>query len=250
MNVSITIDSVTISITDKGYDRYRTRMACLVESVPECMRELVSADAEKRLAEYFSSKLNAGIILFTDEDVDVAFSELGFGKANDASGGCAANDVTGEQESDQSTGGFDTETQKVANDEDASNSDRENSAGEKNKHSFWRSMSQVVIGGVCGGISEKYDVDVVWVRLAFVVITLFFFQPWFLVAYLILWIVLPTNSSCGDVVLNGAEKSSGRGGCIRCCFVALVIGLAVLAIAWFLAPLWLLAMFASIALPA
>ena len=255
MNVSITIDSVTISITDKGYDRFRARMTCLVESVPESMRELVSADAEKRLAEYFSAKSNAGKTLFTDQDVDVAFSELGFGKANDGKakdgkGGIEANEAKGEQKTDYSAGGFEKESQKDDNNEDAPNSSVENSAGNGNKPSFWRSTSQVVIGGVCGGISEKYDIDVVWIRLAFVVITLFFFQPWVLVGYLILWIVLPTNSSCGDVVLNGAGNTSERGGCIRCCFVALVIGLVLLAIVCFFVPIWLLKMLAFIALPA
>lgn len=250
MNVSITIDSVTISITDKGYDRFRTRMAGLMESVPESMRELVSADAEKRLAEYFSAKSNACKTLFTDEDVDVAFSELGFGKAKDGKGGIEANEAAGEQKTDYSAGGFETESQKDDNNEDAPNSSVENSVGKGNKHLFWRSTSQVVIGGVCGGISEKYDIDVVWIRLAFVVITLFLFQPWVLVGYLIFWIVLPTNSSCGDVVLNGAGNTSERGGCIRCCFVALVIGLVLLAIVCFFVPIWLLKMLAFIALPA
>ncbi len=248
MNVSITIDTVTISITEKGYERLRSRMATLLTSVPESIRELVSADAEKRLAEYFSSKLTDGNAIFTEADVDNAFSELGFGKAKEGNGGSEKNEAADDKNSDNSMCNSETETQDGAKGDGAPLSgENDNDAG-NSKRSFWRSKSQVVIGGVCGGISEKYDIDVVWVRLAFVAITLFFVQPWFFVVYLILWIILPINSSRVEdgVILNGPEGSGGRGGCLRCCFVALVLGLAFLAICLFFAPVLLLWLFFAV----
>ncbi len=238
MNVSITIDTITVSITEKGYDRLRSNMDSLLNSVPESMRELVSADAEKRLAEYFSNKLAAGRTLLTEEDVDAAFAELGFGKAAEEKSNTETNGAPNEAQSD-------TSNTEADGGQDCGTTNSGNSNGEKRaNHSFWLSKTQVVIGGVCGGIAEKYDIDVVWVRLALVAITLFLFQPWILAVYLILWIILPINSSGvdGDVVLNGADR--GGRGCLRGCFIALVIGLAVLAIGLFFAPLWLFSLMA------
>ncbi|MGZ5439269.1 MAG: PspC domain-containing protein [Candidatus Aminicenantales bacterium] len=58
---------------------------------------------------------------------------------------------------------------------------------------LYRSTSQKMLGGVCGGLAEYFDVDVSLVRLLFVALDfvtgiapLFFF-------YIIAWIVIPLS---------------------------------------------------------
>jgi phage shock protein C len=54
---------------------------------------------------------------------------------------------------------------------------------------LYRSRHDRLIGGVCGGLSERYGMDSTWVRLLFV---LFFFAGGSaLLVYLIMWLIVP-----------------------------------------------------------
>lgn len=52
-----------------------------------------------------------------------------------------------------------------------------------------RSTTNSMIGGVCGGIAETYNLDPTLVRIVFVVATLLGFSG--ILLYLILWVVVP-----------------------------------------------------------
>ena len=54
---------------------------------------------------------------------------------------------------------------------------------------LYRSNTNVMIAGVCGGIGEYFDVDPTLVRLAAIV--LFFAGAVGLLAYLLAWIIIP-----------------------------------------------------------
>lgn len=60
-----------------------------------------------------------------------------------------------------------------------------------NNNRLTRSTTDTMIGGVCGGIAETYDLDPTLVRVLFVVATLLGFSG--VVLYLILWIVIPVQ---------------------------------------------------------
>ena len=55
-----------------------------------------------------------------------------------------------------------------------------------------RSRSDRMIGGVCGGIAEYFDIDPTLVRVLWVVITLMGGAG--ILAYLILWVVVPLDT--------------------------------------------------------
>ena len=57
---------------------------------------------------------------------------------------------------------------------------------------LYRSESERILGGVCGGIAEVYDVDPTLIRL--VVVALFFGAGTGLLAYLVAWLIIPTES--------------------------------------------------------
>ncbi|NLE11089.1 MAG: PspC domain-containing protein, partial [Actinobacteria bacterium] len=54
---------------------------------------------------------------------------------------------------------------------------------------LYRSRSDKMIGGVCGGLGEYFDVDPTIIRVLWVAVTLFGGAG--VIAYLILWVIVP-----------------------------------------------------------
>src|SRR6266498_298021 len=62
---------------------------------------------------------------------------------------------------------------------------------------LYRSEHDRVLGGVAGGIADFFDVDPTLVRIIFVLLTLFGGSG--LLIYLILWVIVPTESNAHNV---------------------------------------------------
>ena len=60
-----------------------------------------------------------------------------------------------------------------------------------NSSKLYRSETDKKIGGVCGGLANYFDIDVVLIRVAFVLLLLF--GGGGLLAYIILWVVIPVE---------------------------------------------------------
>jgi phage shock protein C len=73
---------------------------------------------------------------------------------------------------------------------------------------LYRSKENKVIGGVCGGIGDYFDLDPVWVRLVFVL--LIFAEGIGLLAYLIAWIMIPSNPEQKDTKRTKAEEVADK----------------------------------------
>jgi len=73
---------------------------------------------------------------------------------------------------------------------------------------LYRSETDKMIGGVCGGIAEYFDIDSTIVRLIFALIVISGGTG--LVLYVILWIVVPTKSNAGlsseEVMASNAKE--------------------------------------------
>ncbi|MBN2101053.1 PspC domain-containing protein [Candidatus Dojkabacteria bacterium] len=69
----------------------------------------------------------------------------------------------------------------------------------KENKRIYRSESNRMIAGVCGGIGEYFDVDPTIVRIIWVLVVLFGGSG--ILVYIILWIVIPTESD-----VKGATK--------------------------------------------
>ncbi|GAF83575.1 unnamed protein product, partial [marine sediment metagenome] len=76
------------------------------------------------------------------------------------------------------------------------------------KNKLYRSKKDCVIGGVCGGIAEYFDIDPTLVRLLAVLI--FFFGGSGLIAYIIGWIIIPQNPN-GNTEENSENKGEIEG---------------------------------------
>jgi len=56
---------------------------------------------------------------------------------------------------------------------------------------LYRSQSKKMIGGVCGGLGEYFDIDVTIVRLIFIAVCLMSAIIPMLIFYIIAWIIIP-----------------------------------------------------------
>lgn len=81
---------------------------------------------------------------------------------------------------------------------------------------LYRSVTDKMLGGVCGGLAEYFAIDPVIVRLIFVLAVIFGGSG--ILAYIILWIIIPqkpfiitpynTNPPSGDSTSSTEEKKS------------------------------------------
>lgn len=78
-----------------------------------------------------------------------------------------------------------------------------------------RTPDTAMIGGVCAGIAEYFDVDPTWIRL--LAVLLIFASGFGLVAYVVAWVVIPRGplvrpaNEQGATVTPTAERSPSRG---------------------------------------
>jgi len=81
---------------------------------------------------------------------------------------------------------------------------------------LYRSVTDKMLGGVCGGLAEYFDIDPVIVRLLFVLAVIFGGSG--ILAYIILWIIIPqkpyiitpftSEKTEGDSANSSDEKKS------------------------------------------
>jgi len=57
------------------------------------------------------------------------------------------------------------------------------------KKKLYRSRTERMIAGVCGGLAEYFSIDPTWVRLIFIL--LFFAGGCALLIYIIMWVIIP-----------------------------------------------------------
>ena len=60
---------------------------------------------------------------------------------------------------------------------------------------LYRSFTQKMVAGVCGGLAEYFDIDVSIIRLIFIAIALASALIPMFIFYIIAWIVIPTQAA-------------------------------------------------------
>lgn len=143
----------------------------------------IIADIEGRIAELFNQKISDGRQVINMADVDEVISIMG-----------EPEDYLDEEE-------------KINTD------DYEKGYGSRKlNRKVFRDPDDKILGGVASGLSAYFDIDALWIRLLFVI---FFFMGGGLIAYIILWIVIPKATSTAQklqmrgesVTVSNIEKS-------------------------------------------
>ena len=71
---------------------------------------------------------------------------------------------------------------------------------------LYRSETNRVIAGVCGGLGNFFNVDATLVRLIFILITLF--GGGGVILYIILWLIIPNQSSVSEITKESISHNA------------------------------------------
>ncbi|MFN0080941.1 MAG: PspC domain-containing protein [Ferruginibacter sp.] len=132
-------------------------------------------DIENRIGELFQERIKAGAICITDEDVNAIIKSIGRPEDFDDADTSSASDSTKADNSSTQSG----------------SSNANNNYGGKKR--LFRDENHKLVGGVCSGIANYFDIDIVIVRIVFLVL-LFSFGIGF-IPYIILWIAVPSSAT-------------------------------------------------------
>lgn len=134
-------------------------------------KEEIINDIESRIGELFQERLKKGSTCITDEDVNAIIKSMGRPEELDEL------EEVGSSKSSSS--------------ENSKSSDQVPPISGNTKRLF-RNENDKLIGGVCGGIANYFGIDTILIRIIFVFVA---FTGAGLLAYLILWIALPSSAS-------------------------------------------------------
>ncbi|MBS1752648.1 MAG: PspC domain-containing protein [Ferruginibacter sp.] len=132
-------------------------------------------DIESRIGELFQERLSKGATCITDDDVNAIIKSMGrpedFEPMDDAQS--SASSATGSSES---------------NDQSSSSS----TATPTGKRRLYRDENDKVLGGVCSGLANYFNVDVVVTRIIFVILL---FSGIGFLTYIIMWVAVPSSAT-------------------------------------------------------
>jgi len=169
-NISINISGIIFHIEEDGYETLRkyldsvNRYFASFEDSAEIL-----ADIEGRIAEIFLARLNEGKQVITAEDVSALIATMG-----------SVSDFKAAEE-EAPAGEPSTESRKQTQPPPP-----QAAQGRK----LYRDRNRKMLGGVCAGLGNYFNVDTVWPRVLF---ALLFFgtSGVFLLLYIVMWIVVP-----------------------------------------------------------
>jgi phage shock protein PspC (stress-responsive transcriptional regulator) len=135
-------------------------------------KEEIINDIESRIGELFQEKLTKGATCITDDDVNAIIKAMGrpeeFETMDDTQSQSSAS---------------------AAKEEQASSSSNTSFTGNKR---LFRNENDKVLGGVCSGLANYFNIDVVIARIIFVVL---FFSGVGFITYIIMWIAVPSSAT-------------------------------------------------------
>jgi phage shock protein C len=72
---------------------------------------------------------------------------------------------------------------------------------------LYRSSTQKVIGGVCGGLGEYFNIDPTLVRIIYILVTVATGVLLGLVLYIVLWLIVPSEASVGKSIRESMREN-------------------------------------------
>ncbi len=150
-------------------------------------KEEIINDIESRIAELFQERLKKGVTCITDDDVNAIIKSMG-----------RPEEFEGE---DSTTSNQNSSSSSYANAQQA----QQNAGVATGARRLYRDENDKVLGGVCAGLANYFGIDIVIVRIIFVVLAISF--GFGLIPYIILWIAVPSSST---KVIGGTRKRMFR----------------------------------------
>lgn len=183
--VSTNIKGILFHIEEDGYKILRSYLDSVRKYFAsyDDSQEIVE-DIETRIAEKFNAKISGTKQVITAEDIESLIKTMGT--------------VSDFKE-------LDDHADKSESKMDASDETTVEEEQQSEKKKLFRVMNNRQLGGVATGIAHYLSIDVIWVRLVFILGLINFYvpvldwfnfkiwntSPFFLISYIILWVVLP-----------------------------------------------------------
>src|SRR5690554_4878660 len=165
--VTINIAGLVFHIDEDAYNKLDSYINAVRNSIQQDDKDEILEDIEARVAELFSDRINqqSGVIRMNhvDEIIEI------MGKPEDY--------IIEEEEKEIKEEQF---------------------TSSNNPKKIYRDGDRRVFGGVCAGLGHYLNVDVVWIRIIFVL--LFFLYGLSTLVYFILWIIIPKARTVADVL--------------------------------------------------
>ncbi len=151
-------------------------------------KEEIINDIESRIAELFQERLKKGVTCITDDDVNAIIKSMGRPE---------------EFEGDDNTAYNQSSSASAAT--SASQQSQQNNGFSEIHKRLYRDENDKILGGVCAGLSNYFGIDVVIIRIIFVVLAISF--GFGLIPYIILWLAVPSSAT---KVIGGTRKKLFR----------------------------------------
>jgi phage shock protein PspC (stress-responsive transcriptional regulator) len=190
--ININLSGRVVPIEDSAYEKLQEYIESLRRYFAnEEGRDEIINDIESRIAELMSEKVRKGADSITDEDVNEIANSMG-----------RPEDFEGEEIKEQSYASSASST-------GSSQQSTQPQDAPKQKRRLYRDTSDKFIGGVCSGIAAYLNVDPTIVRILFAIITFGGFGLG-IMAYIIMWIVLPAKDVEGYAGKRLFRNPEGR----------------------------------------
>jgi phage shock protein PspC (stress-responsive transcriptional regulator) len=133
-------------------------------------KEEIINDIENRIGELFQERIKAGATCIVDDDVNAIIKSIGRPEDfDDAEPSTSSENKTTQESASQQQSTFTTAS---------------------GRRRLFRDENHKLLGGVCSGIANHFDIDIVIVRIVFLILFGICFIP-----YIILWIVVPSSAT-------------------------------------------------------
>ncbi|PXV67458.1 phage shock protein PspC (stress-responsive transcriptional regulator) [Dysgonomonas alginatilytica] len=154
--VEVNIGGINFTIEDDAYIQLKAYLSRFEASLPKEDAKEIMEDVEARVAEIFQKEIKYPNQVIGEDSVRVVIQCLG-------------------------------EIDSTINSN--SNSQQKTSKKMKTNKKLYRNMEDKVFAGVCGGLASYFEIDTTIIRAIFVLV--FFFGGSALLAYIILWVIMP-----------------------------------------------------------
>ncbi len=176
--VSINIGSLFFHIDDNAYYKLNTYLDAIKSSLSEDSREEVMNDIEARIGEILSSRIQPDKQVINTLDIDYIISIMG-----------------------------QPEDYIIEDDEPKNNFNNYQQYNNTFSKKLFRDEDEGKIGGVCAGLGHYFGIDVIWMRIIFILALLITNGIGFII-YIGLWIMVPK-------AISTAEKLQMKGEAIN-----------------------------------
>ncbi len=162
--ISISLAGFSFIIEEQAYEKLNKYLQALRNSLEKDEADEVMYDIEIRIAEIFRENLDKREVVNSD-DVEKVIAQIGTPEAIEGQ-----SEENAEQEIPQ----------------------------EKTKKELFRDMKRGKIAGVCAGLAQYFGMDISLMRIIWILVFIFTVGFVSVVAYVILWIVLPEAETASD----------------------------------------------------